>query len=166
VVIPVLDARKDPMTDTLEQIALRAGEHRVMPLSERRLLLGSICRDRSARLNRMAWRPRGGPVVTTRRDPMADALEQISGLLHEAGETHHRVYRIVDGADDDWASWYAQWLIDLSELPDLLGARPVRSELVYLLVSLDKQYTAEAPGEPWETYYARQILRHFRPSGS
>jgi hypothetical protein len=138
-----------------------------MPVSARRLLLlGSICNDRSARLDDMAWWPRGGPVVTTWRDHMTDALEQISDLLHEAGETHHRVYRIVDGADDDWASWYAQWLIDLSELPDLLGARPVRSELVYLLVSLDKQYTAEAPGEPWETYYARQILRHFRPVGS
>jgi hypothetical protein len=97
---------------------------------------------------------------------MTDALEHISGLLHEAGETHHRVYRIVDGADDDWASWYAHWLINLSELPDLLGARPVPSELVYLLVGLDKQYTAEAPGEPWETYYARQILRHFGPSES
>jgi hypothetical protein len=69
-------------------------------------------------------------------------------LLHEAGETCHRVFRIVDGADDDWASWYAQWLIDLSELPDLLGARPVRSELTCLLVSLDKQYTADASGEP------------------
>ena len=96
---------------------------------------------------------------------MADAVEQISALLHEAGETHHRVFRIVDGADDDWASWYAQWLIDLSELPDLLGVRPVRSELIYLLVSLDKQFTAEAAGEPWEIYYARQILRHFQPSG-
>jgi hypothetical protein len=42
-------------------------------------------------------------------------------------------------------------------LPDLLGVRPVRSELIYLLVSLDKQFTAEAPGEPWEVYYARQI---------
>jgi hypothetical protein len=99
-------------------------------------------------------------------DHMTDALGQISGLLHEAGETHHRVYRIVDGADDDWASWYAQWLIDLSQLPDLLGARPVRSELVYLLVRLDKEYTAGAPGEPREIYYARQILRHFRSSGS
>ena len=89
---------------------------------------------------------------------MTDTVQQISGLLHEASETHHRVFRIVDGADDDWASWYAQWLIDLSELPDLLGIRPVRSELIYLLVSLDKQYTAEAPGEPWEIYYARQIL--------
>ena len=94
---------------------------------------------------------------------MTETLERISGLLHETGETHHCVFRIVNGADDDWASWYAQWLIDLSELPDLLGARPVRGELIYLLVSLDKQHTAEKPGEPWELYYARQILRHFQP---
>ena len=65
-------------------------------------------------------------------------------LAAEAGETHHQVFRIVDGADDDWASWYAQWLIDLSELPDLLGVRPVRGELIYLLVGLDRQFTAEA----------------------
>jgi hypothetical protein len=109
---------------------------------------------------------RGGPIITTWEGQMTDTLEQISALLHEAGETHHRVFRIVDGADDDWASWYAQWLIDLSELPDLLGTRPVRSELIYLLVSLDKQYTTEAPNEPWETHYARQIQRHFRSSGS
>jgi hypothetical protein len=68
---------------------------------------------------------------------------------------------IVAGLELLLASWYAQWLIDLSELPDLLGARPVRSELIYLLVSLDKKYTADAPGEPWETYYAREIARHF-----
>ena len=96
---------------------------------------------------------------------MTPTQEQISQLLREASETHHRVFRIVDGADDDWASWYAQWLIDLSELPDLLGVKPVRSELIYLLVGLDKQYAAEAPGEPWEGYYARQILSHFRPPG-
>ena len=42
----------------------------------------------------------------------------------------------------------------------------MRSELIYLLVSLDKRFTAKAPGEPWETNYARQIQRHFRPSGS
>jgi hypothetical protein len=113
-----------------------------------------------------AGQPHGGPALNMRRNEMTGALERISGLLHEAGETHHQVFRIADGADDDWAAWYAQWLIDLSELPALLGARPVRSELIYLLVSLDKQFTAEAPGEPWETYYARQIQRHFQPSGS
>jgi hypothetical protein len=97
---------------------------------------------------------------------MTATVEKISGLLHEAGETHHRVFRIVDGADDDWASWYADWLISLSELPALLGVKPVRSELVYLLVSLDKEYTAAQQDEPWETYYAQQILSHFSPPGS
>ncbi|HTS99614.1 MAG TPA: hypothetical protein VMI33_23640 [Streptosporangiaceae bacterium] len=94
---------------------------------------------------------------------MASTLEQIGDLLTEAADTHHRVFRIVEGADDDWASWYAQWLIDLSELPALLGVRPVRSELIYLLVSLDKKYNAESPGQPWQPYYARQIADHFRP---
>ena len=92
---------------------------------------------------------------------MTAANDQISALLHEAGETHHRVYRIVDGDDKDWASWYADWLINLSELPDLLGVKPVRSELVYFLVSLDKQYTAQNPGERWEDYYATRIAEHF-----
>jgi hypothetical protein len=97
-------------------------------------------------------------------EKMASTLEQVAGLLTEAGETHHRVYRIVEGADDDWASWYAWWLIELSELPALLGTKPVRSELIYLLVDLNKLYTAEQPGEPWESYYARRILDHFQPA--
>src|SRR6266478_5125586 len=82
-----------------------------------------------------AGRARGACVLNAWRDQMTDALEQISGLLHEAGETHHRVFRIVDGADDDWASWYADWLVSLSELPLLLGGKPVRSELTYLVVT-------------------------------
>src|ERR1700746_2943562 len=96
---------------------------------------------------------------------MTDTVEQISGLLHEAGETHHRVFRIVDGADDDWASWDAGWLINLSELPTLLGVKAVRSEPVYPLVRLDEEDTANQPGEPWETYYAQRILGHFSPEG-
>jgi hypothetical protein len=93
---------------------------------------------------------------------MADALEQITGLLHEAEELHGRVFRIVHGDDADWASWYAWWLAEWSELPSLVQAKIVRSELVYLLVSLDKRYSAESPGEPWQPYYAREILAHFQ----
>jgi hypothetical protein len=85
----------------------------------------------------------------------------VADLLHEAAETHHRVYRISDGEDPDWASWYANWLIELSELPDVLGRRPVRSELVYLLVLLDKEITEQAIAEPWEQYYARRLTEHF-----
>ncbi len=92
---------------------------------------------------------------------MTEATEQIGALLQEAAETHHRVYRIVDGDDDDWASWYAWWLINLSELPSLLGVKPVRSDLICLLVTLDRRYTAEQQAGPWPAFYAREIQSHF-----
>jgi hypothetical protein len=85
----------------------------------------------------------------------------VSDLLREVAETHHRVYRITDGEDADWASWYANWLIDLSELGSLLGGKPVHSELVYLLVLLDKEVTEQEIAEPWEQYYARRMVEHF-----
>jgi hypothetical protein len=87
--------------------------------------------------------------------------DQIAALLHEAGETHHRVYRIVDGDDPDWASWYADWLISLSELPQILGTTPVRSELVWLLVSLDKEYGKASPELPWPQWYAQRVVDQF-----
>ncbi len=92
---------------------------------------------------------------------MTDQSTQIAALLHEAGETHHLVYRIVDGDDPDWASWYADWLINLSELPQLLGTRPVRSELVWQLVTLDKEYTKASPELAWPQWYTQRIVEHF-----
>jgi hypothetical protein len=98
--------------------------------------------------------PRSGTVVS--------GSVTVSDLLHEAAETHHLVYRITDGSDDDWASWYADWLTRLSELPDLLGQRPVRSELTYHLVALDKEYSAiDPPPEQWEQLYADRLIRAF-----
>ena len=85
----------------------------------------------------------------------------IAGLLHEAAETHHVVYRITDGDDPDWASWYADWLLDHSELPELLAARPVRSHLVHALVELDRAYVAASPGEPWEEWYAERLADEY-----
>jgi len=100
------------------------------------------------------------------RIPMPDAAARIAALLHEAGETHHTVYRIVDGDDPDWASWYADWLLNLSELPDLLGTRPVRSELTWLLVQLGKDYAREEPSEPWPEWYAPRMVEHFAGSSA
>jgi hypothetical protein len=95
---------------------------------------------------------------------MDDKLAGIAALLHEAGETHHVVYRIVDGDDPDWASWYADWLINLSELPQLLGVTPVRSELVWMLVTLDREYGAAKPEAAWPQWYAERLAAHFARS--
>jgi hypothetical protein len=91
----------------------------------------------------------------------ASANDPVSVLLQETAETHHHVYRITDGTDDDWASWYAHWLLTLSELPELLGARPVRSHLVHALVQLDRDYSATSADESWQDFYARHLRQQF-----
>ena len=92
---------------------------------------------------------------------MADGTSGVASLLQEAGETHHRVYRIVDGDDPDWASWYADWLVNLSELPRMLSTTPVRSELVWLLVTLGREYDETRPDQPWPEWYAARLIEHF-----
>jgi hypothetical protein len=37
----------------------------------------------------------------------------------------------------------------------------IRSELVYLLVRLDREYTDQHPAKPREEYYAGRIFEHF-----
>ncbi|HVL81648.1 MAG TPA: hypothetical protein VM840_08660 [Actinomycetota bacterium] len=90
---------------------------------------------------------------------MNERTERVAELLHEASELHHAVYRMVDGDDPDWASWYASWLIELSELPEILGSRPVRSELIHELVELGRGQDAE--GRRWEDRYAERIVERF-----
>ncbi len=86
---------------------------------------------------------------------------RVGHVLHEAAETHHVVWRITDGDDPDWASWYADWLLDLSELPALLEAKPVRSHLVHALVQLDRDHVATGATERWEDAYAHGLVERF-----
>lgn len=88
-------------------------------------------------------------------------VDKVRTLLHEVAESHHVVYRITDGTDDDWATFYADWLTRLSELPELLGRRPVRSELTHHLVRLDREYTEAGSAQPWEEYYAERLVALF-----
>ena len=92
---------------------------------------------------------------------MDERATKVSELLHEAGETHHQVFRITDGADDDWASWYSDWLVNHSELREILARDPVRSELTWMLVQLDQDYTSQGPSDRWEDWYAARIVSHF-----
>ena len=93
---------------------------------------------------------------------MDSETQALSDLLHEVGETHHVVWKITDGDDPDWASWYAEHLLRLTHFPDIVGQPVVRSELVYMLVKLDKEQSAAPAGEKWEDRYARELLAHFR----
>jgi hypothetical protein len=92
---------------------------------------------------------------------MDERTQRLSDLLHEAGEVHHVVYRITDGADDDWASFYADWLIEHSELPEALRRTPTRSHLVHELVESERAHPDAAPDARWEDFYAERIVDRF-----
>ena len=94
----------------------------------------------------------------------SETTTSVATLLHQAAETHHSVFAISNGEDSDWATWYSDWLVNLSALPQLLGTRPARSELTYLLVGLDKEYVATGPTMAWEDFYAQRIVESFVPA--
>jgi len=46
-------------------------------------------------------------------------------------------------------------------LPELLRRKTVRSELIYMLVTLDREFSQSKPDEAWETFYARRLIEYF-----
>ena len=85
---------------------------------------------------------------------MADVTAQLETLFQEVGQKHHEAFFETDGVDPEWPLWYADWLLD--KLPALLGTGLTKSELVYLLVHLDREPPHQAPGMPWSRQYVQE----------
>lgn len=79
--------------------------------------------------------------------------ETLAALLHQTAEDHHVAYKETDGVDPDWSIWYAGHLLEKG-LETLLDAKLLKSDVIYLLVMVDKLQMSEAPGAHWEHYYA------------
>ncbi len=84
---------------------------------------------------------------------------QVKELFRETGHAHHEAFSDIDGADPEWPAWYAERVH--RRLCTLLQADLTRSELVYLLVLVDKERALEAPGAEWTGYYARFFLERY-----
>jgi len=63
---------------------------------------------------------------------------------------------MTDGEGADSAPWCAGWLLRRSELPDLLGRPPVRSELLR-----DEEFVERPPGGPWERCFGARLFPQF-----
>lgn len=85
-------------------------------------------------------------------DRIATARE-LAKLLHQTAEDHHVAYRATDGVDPDWSIWYADRLLECG-IEKTLDAKLLKSDLIYLLVSADKELNLRAPGAHWENWYA------------
>lgn len=85
--------------------------------------------------------------------------DALAALFREASQAHHHAYAATDGADADWPIWYAEHLH--GPLAAQLGATFTKSELVYLLVALDHDLKARAPGAEWVGFYTRWFLERY-----
>jgi hypothetical protein len=87
-----------------------------------------------------------------------ERLDRLASVLDRAHEVHAVVTERAGGVDPEWALFYAWWLINWSDLPEILGRTPALGELTAFLVAVDVRYRAAAPHEPWQAFYARELL--------
>jgi hypothetical protein len=85
--------------------------------------------------------------------------QELANLFDQAGDAHEKAHAQTSGVDPDWPIWYADYLLE--RLKDLLHANFTRSELVYLLVLVDKEQRLRAPGANWATFYARFFAERY-----
>jgi len=86
--------------------------------------------------------------------------DKLATLLHQTAEDHHVAYKETDGIDPDWSIWYAGHLLEQG-FDKMLDAIILKSDLIYLLVMVDKQQMSEAPGARWERYYADFFISRY-----
>ncbi|NJN83864.1 MAG: hypothetical protein HC802_17370 [Caldilineaceae bacterium] len=86
-------------------------------------------------------------------------INEIAGLLKEAGNAHHQAFVETDGADAEWPIWYAEYLH--ARLAEALNASFTKSELVYLIVLLDAEQRLHAPSAEWSRYYAKSLATRY-----
>ncbi len=93
---------------------------------------------------------------------MADRIEsrELARVIAATGRAHHAAFAASDGADPEWALWYASHL--QATVWDRLGSIPTRSELTYLLIAAERAYaTAGGDRADWPAFYAGYILDHY-----
>ena len=88
-----------------------------------------------------------------------DALRaELIAFFRETRRAHHRAFLATNGADAEWPIWYADTM--QARLNGLLQAICTRSELVYLLVMVEKERLRAAPAH-WAEYYADFFVERY-----
>lgn len=89
-----------------------------------------------------------------------ELLASLAALLHKTAEDHHVAFKSTDGVDADWSIWYASHLLEKG-FDRMLGASMLKSDLIFLLVTVDKDLQTRAPGAAWERYYAEFFVERY-----
>jgi hypothetical protein len=83
----------------------------------------------------------------------------IQGLLVEVTREHDKIFKAASKRNSEWPIWYADYLHE--SLKTMLEADFSKSELIYLLVMLDRSQALEAPGIDWSRYAAQFFVETY-----
>ena len=86
-----------------------------------------------------------------------DLAQRLQRLFAESGDAHHQAYIETNGDDPEWPIWYAAYLKD--KLGMMLSTSFTQSELVYLLLDVEKKRQAISPVAEWTEYYTRYFMK-------
>ncbi len=86
----------------------------------------------------------------------SENLQPLADLFQETGTAHHQAFIATDGVDPEWASWYAQYLVE--KLPSLLNATLPESEIAILLETASEKHAAQDPDADWKVFYAKFFM--------
>lgn len=86
-------------------------------------------------------------------------IDELANLLNETYEAHHKAYAATNGEDNEWPIWYADYLFDKTRR--MLNSKFTKSELIYFLVSAEKENGRNAPGAYWPRFYANFIVSRY-----
>ena len=64
-------------------------------------------------------------------------IDELANLFNETAKAHHKAFAATEGEDPDWPLWYADYLLE--KMRQILKAKFTESELIYLLVLMDKK---------------------------
>lgn len=85
--------------------------------------------------------------------------QTLAQLYRDTAHAHHEAFAATDGEDPEWPLWYAAQL--KPHFDGLLFTPLTRSEIVALLVNVDREHRARAPERPWDQVYAElTVERH------
>jgi hypothetical protein len=91
--------------------------------------------------------------------PAPGLADHLADLFRETGVAHHQAFIRADGEDPEWPLWYAEYLYE--RIARLVGKTLTRSELVYFLVSVEKEHAAKAADSSWSDFYAHLFIDRY-----
>jgi hypothetical protein len=86
-------------------------------------------------------------------------IDELATLLNETAEAHHKAFSATNGEDAEWPIWYADYLLEKMRI--MLNYKFTKSELIYILVSAEKENGRIAPGAYWPKFYANFIVSRY-----